>query len=148
MVPSYQGTSSYLIFSKYNNYAGSGDGDGVNKIALLDPNDTQIDPHPSAPGLVEMREVLTVIGPTPDANAISFEFPYAVREYCINTTASIPHEQYLHAERGRPHLLLDPSPIRLPAVTLRMVSGNVPTIIGPMELCIRLMAGLSLRSAA
>jgi len=25
MVPSYQGASSYLIFSKYNNYAGSGD---------------------------------------------------------------------------------------------------------------------------
>src|ERR1044071_4494930 len=84
MVPSYTGASSYLIFSKYNNYAGAGDGDGVNKIALLDPNDTQIDPHPSAPGLVEMREVLTVIGPTPDENALSTEFPYAVREYCIN----------------------------------------------------------------
>jgi hypothetical protein len=37
MVPSYQGTSSYLIFSKYNNYAGFGDGDGINRIALLDP---------------------------------------------------------------------------------------------------------------
>ena len=56
MVPSYQGGSSYLIFSKYNNYAGFGEGDGINKIALLDPNATQIDPHPSA-GLVEMREV-------------------------------------------------------------------------------------------
>ena len=50
MVPSYQGTSSYLIFAKYNNYAGFGDGDGVNRIALLDPNATQIDPHPTADG--------------------------------------------------------------------------------------------------
>ena len=34
MVPSYQGTSTYLIFSKYNNYAGFGDGDGVNRIMV------------------------------------------------------------------------------------------------------------------
>ena len=31
-------------------------------IALLDPNATQIDPHAKAGRLVEMREVLTVIG--------------------------------------------------------------------------------------
>ena len=39
MVPSYQGPSSYLLFVKYNNYAGAtaGDGNGINKIALLDP---------------------------------------------------------------------------------------------------------------
>src|SRR5262249_37740588 len=63
MVPSYTGTSPYLIFSKYNNYA-TGDpesGDGVNKLALLDPNATQIDPHPAANGQVEMREVFTMI---------------------------------------------------------------------------------------
>src|SRR5436190_7300354 len=30
MVPSYTGTSPYLLFSKYNNYAGSGDGNGIN----------------------------------------------------------------------------------------------------------------------
>jgi hypothetical protein len=88
MVPSYQGTSTYLIFAKYNNYA-IGDGDGINKIALLDPNDTQVDPHPSASGLVEMREVLTIVGPTPDDEHYSTSFPNAVREWCINT-ASIP----------------------------------------------------------
>ena len=38
MVPSYPGTSRYLLMTKYNNYAGVG-GDGVNKIAVLDPND-------------------------------------------------------------------------------------------------------------
>ena len=107
MVPSYQGASPYLIFSKYNNYAGSGDGDGVNKIALLDPNATQIDPHPSAGGLVEMREVFTVMGPTPDENSLSTEFPYAVREWCINT-AAVCHKQYFHAQRGRPPAPLEP----------------------------------------
>src|SRR6185295_6500959 len=89
MVPSYTGSSSYLIFAKYNNYAFA-DGNGVNRIALLDPNSFQIDPHPSANGLVEMREVLTAIGPTPDHERYSSTYPYAVREWCINTAAVNP----------------------------------------------------------
>ena len=32
-----RGSSTYLLMTKYNNYAGEG-GDGVNKIAILDPN--------------------------------------------------------------------------------------------------------------
>src|SRR5262249_31993083 len=32
MVPAYQGPSSYLVMTKYNNYAGAG-GDGINRIA-------------------------------------------------------------------------------------------------------------------
>jgi hypothetical protein len=51
-VPSYTGTSSYLLFCKYNNYAFQ-DGDGVNRVALLDPNATQLDPHSSSTGLVK-----------------------------------------------------------------------------------------------
>src|SRR5262249_1848645 len=47
MVPSYSGTSSYLIFTKYNNYAFTDGGDGVNRIAILDPNATMVDPHAS-----------------------------------------------------------------------------------------------------
>ncbi len=80
MVPSYSGTSSYLLFSKYNSY-----GDGLHRIAVLDPNATQIDPHPSAAGLVEMREVLTVIGCTPDSST-----GVRVREWCVNTGAVDP----------------------------------------------------------
>jgi hypothetical protein len=34
MAPLYTGSSSYLIFSKYNNYV-DGDGNGINRIALL-----------------------------------------------------------------------------------------------------------------
>ena len=54
--PSYSGTSSYLLFSKACVTMRNGDGDGINKITLLDPNATQIDPHPTANGLVEMRK--------------------------------------------------------------------------------------------
>ena len=63
MVPSYHGTSSYLLMSKYNNYAGIGSGNGQNKLAILDPNATEIDP---VTGATVMKEVLTILGPTPD----------------------------------------------------------------------------------
>src|SRR2546423_3287315 len=74
MVPSYQGGSSYLLFCKYNNYAFE-DGNGINRVALLDPNSSQLDPHSSAPGFAEVREVLTLIGPTPDADNYGPTFP-------------------------------------------------------------------------
>jgi len=76
MVPSYTGTSSYLLMTKYNNYAGAGTGDGKNRIAILDPNVTQHDPV--LPATLVMKEVLTVLGATPDDNGI----PGAVREWC------------------------------------------------------------------
>jgi hypothetical protein len=79
-VPSYQGTSAYLLMSKYNNYITRG-GDGQNKIAVLDPNATQVDP---ATSFTVMKEVLTIVGPTPDPNI------GGVREWCINTAAVDP----------------------------------------------------------
>ena len=48
-VPSYTGTSKYLVLTKYNNYAGAG-GDGVNKLAVLDPNASFV--HPISGGTV------------------------------------------------------------------------------------------------
>jgi hypothetical protein len=87
LVPGYQGTSSYLLMTKYNNYAGLG-GDGVNKIAILDPNDTQIDPRT---GATVMREVETIAGVTPDQDYIHQGFPNAVREWCINAAAVDPY---------------------------------------------------------
>lgn len=105
MVPSYTGTSSYLIFSKYNNYAGAGtDGaDGVNRIALLDPNATQVDAHSSSNGMLIMREVMTVIGPTADIENRSTTLPLAVREWCINTPAVNPatNSIFTPSEDGR-----------------------------------------------
>ena len=51
----YSGSSSYLLLTKYNNYAGAGSGDGRNRMAILDPNDTQGDPV--KPASTVMKEV-------------------------------------------------------------------------------------------
>jgi hypothetical protein len=85
MVPSYTGASPYLLMTKYNDYAGLG-GSGINKIAILDPNDTQID---ARTGATVMKEILTIAGPTPDLEYIDTH-PNAVREWCINTAAIDP----------------------------------------------------------
>ena len=84
MVPSYHGTSTYLLMTKYNNYV-SGGGDGVNKIAILDPNATMIDP---ITGATVMLEVLTIAGATQDSEYPNY--PLAVREWCINTAVVDP----------------------------------------------------------
>ena len=81
IVTAYGGASSYLVMTKYNNYAGPGD--GVNKIALLDPNASATDP---ISGIPTMQEVMTQVGPTPDAGNVG-SFPNAVREWCINSAA-------------------------------------------------------------
>lgn len=86
-VPSYTGSSSYLLLTKYNNYANYfAGGDGLNKVAVLDPNDTMTDPVSHVP---VMKEVITVLGVTPDAEYTA-SFPNAVREWCINTAAIDP----------------------------------------------------------
>ena len=82
MVTSYNGSSAYLLMVKYNNYASVGSGDGVNKIAIVDPNASQADP---ISGLPIMREVLTIAGPTLEAGSST-----AVKEWCINTAAVDP----------------------------------------------------------
>jgi hypothetical protein len=85
MVPSYHGSSTYLLMTKYNNYAGIG-GDGVNKIAVLDPNDSQVDARTH---VTVMKEVLTIAGQTPDPEYIGTH-PNAVREWCINNAVVDP----------------------------------------------------------
>ncbi|HEY7474764.1 MAG TPA: Ig-like domain-containing protein [Vicinamibacterales bacterium] len=134
MVPSYSGGSSYLIFAKYNNYAIS-DGDGVNRIALLDPDSTQIDPHPSSSGLTLMREVLTVIGPTPDRDRVSPAFPNAVREWCINTAAVNPATRSIFAPNEDGFIyrwdLATNSLSQSVALTPGFLEPYVPTVVGP-----------------
>ena len=97
IVPAYSGTSRYLVLAKYNNYVVGGGG-GLNRVAILDPNDTQIDP---ANGAVEMKEVLTKLGPTPDSEYPNV--PGAVREWCINTVAVDPFTRcaIAHSEDGK-----------------------------------------------
>jgi hypothetical protein len=82
LVPSYTNHSPYLLMTKYNNYAGAG-GNGVNKIAILDPRNPETDP---ISGARVMNEVLTMTGPTPDADNTN-NYPNAVHEWCINSAA-------------------------------------------------------------
>jgi hypothetical protein len=90
MVPSYAGPSSYLLALKYNNYAGVGTGDGLNRLAVLDPRGTQADSI--VPAVTVMREVMTILGPTLDAGSTT-----ARREWCINTMAADPTRKSLLA---------------------------------------------------
>jgi len=94
--PTYTGSSPYLLMCKYNFYAGVGD--GVNKIAILDPNDTHVD---AFSGVTTMKEVLTIAGVTPDDQGPAF--PNAVREWCINTAVVDPftHSVLAGSEDGR-----------------------------------------------
>jgi hypothetical protein len=85
MVSRYHGKSTYLLMTKYNNYAGVGTGDGHNRIAILDPNAAEKDPV--IPTTHVMKEVMTILGVTPDPNT---SLPGAVREWCINTAAVDP----------------------------------------------------------
>ncbi len=85
MVPSYHGSSTYLLMTKYNNYAGEG-GNGINKLAILDPNATEVDP---VTGATVMKEVLTIAGVTPDPE-YDGTHPGAVREWCINSAVVNP----------------------------------------------------------
>lgn len=129
MVPSYTGTSDYLIMTKYNNYAGLG-GDGVNKIAILDPNATQIDPRT---GATVMKEVLTIAGPTPDPEYIATH-PNAVREWCINTAAVDPqtHSVLVNNEDGKLYRwdLWSNTLSQVVPLTAGLGQAYTPTIIG------------------
>jgi hypothetical protein len=129
MVHSYHGSSSYLIMTKYNNYAGVG-GDGVNKLAILDPNATEPD---FLFGNPVMNEVLTVTGVTPDPDFI-FSFPGAVREWCINTAAVDPFRNcvLVNSEDGKLYRWSLNSNTLSEAITLTGGIGEAytPTVIG------------------
>lgn len=129
MVPSYHGTSSYLLMTKYNNYAGVGTGDGKNRIAILDPNATQADPV--LPGTLVMKEVLTILGPTPENNG----FPGAVREWCINTAAVDPATKSVIANSEDGVLYRWDLTTNTLSQSIRLTNGigeaYTPTVIGP-----------------
>lgn len=82
IVPSYTGASSYLLLTKYNNYASTG-GNGINQVALIDPFASQTDLYGTS--VKVMKEVIAVSGVTPDDSG-----PPAVREWCINAAAIDP----------------------------------------------------------
>ena len=129
IVPSYQGTSSYLLMTKYNNYAGVG-GDGKNRIALLDPNASQID---ARTGVTVMKEVITILGQTPDAE-YDGDFPGAVREWCINSAVVDPssHSVLANSEDGKLYRwdLTTNSFTEVVTLTSGIGEAYTPTLIG------------------
>jgi len=129
MVPSYTGSSSYLLLTKYNNYGGSAGGDGRNLVAVLDPGQSQDDAI--TPRVPVMKEILTKLGPTADP-----EFPPAgVKEWCINTAAVDPltSSVLINSEDGvlyRWHLPSDTFSERI-ALNSGRAQSYTPTAIGP-----------------
>ena len=95
-VPSYAGTSPYLLLTKYNNYYGSGTGNGLNQMAVLDPNTGQPDAYGSASTV--MQEILVITGLTADPGTIG-----GIREWCVNTAVVDPvtRAAYINSEDGR-----------------------------------------------
>ena len=126
-VPSYTGTSKYLLLTKYNNYAGFGD--GLNKVAILDPNDTMPDP---VSGTGVMKEVITVLGVTPDQEFPGY--PGAVREWCINTAAVDPAGKcaIVNSEDGKVYRwdFVTNTLIQTMKLTSGIGEAYTPTIIG------------------
>lgn len=129
MVPSYNGTSSYLLMTKYNNYAGAG-GDGHNRVAILDPNATEHDPV--LPSTLVMKEVLTALGITPDP-----EFPQvpgAVREWCINSAAVDPATKSVMVNSEDGHLYRWDLTTNTLSQSIKLTNGigeaYTPTVIG------------------
>lgn len=129
-VPSYLGNSPYLLLTKYNNYAGVF-GDGVNKVGILDPNNFQVDP---ITGHSVMKEVITVVGATPDSDFIG-SHPNAVREWCINSAAIDPFNKcaIVNSEDGICYRwnFVTKTLDRSVVLTAGVGEAYTPTVIGP-----------------
>ncbi|MGC4109924.1 MAG: hypothetical protein QM747_05770 [Nocardioides sp.] len=98
-VPSYAGTSPYLLVSKYNNYGQGPHGDGRNRIALLDPDASQKDRYSR---VRVMREVSTVLSPRHPPHTAKGER----YEWCINSVAVDPATGTAIANNEDGHLYL------------------------------------------
>ena len=127
MVASYTGSSSYLVMTKYNNYGRAGSGDSKNKVAVLDPNATQVDPISGKP---VMNEVLTILGATPDPT-----YPGGVTEWCINTAAVDPFTKSLLVNNEDGYLYRWDLTTNTLSEKIRLTSGlgesYTPTAVGP-----------------
>lgn len=129
MVPQYTGASSYLLLTKYNNYGGTPTGDGRNRVAILDPGQSQ--PDPINANVQVMREVLLQLGPTPDP-----EYPpNGVKEWCINTAAVDPatNSVLINSEDGYLYRWHLPSNSFTQRIVLNpgVAQSYTPTAIGP-----------------
>ncbi len=124
-VPSYTGKSAYLILTKYNNYANGG-GNGENKVAILDPNVTELDP---ISGINVMNEVITILGPTKNPNLPG------VDEWCINSAAVDPFNKcaVVNSEDGHVYRWDFTTNTLSTGLKLAPPTGEAytPTLVGP-----------------
>ena len=125
----YAGSSNYLLLTKYNDYLEAG-GTGMNRVAILDPNDLTR-PDPISAGVTVMRDVITKLGPTPEAGGPAG----AVREWCVNTAVADPTTSsvFINSEDGtlyRWHLPTDAFTQRI-ALNSGVAQSYTPTVIGP-----------------
>jgi len=126
-VPSYTGSSPYLLMTKYNNYYGFGNGNGHNEIAIISPDETQKDRFSNA---TVMKEVMTKVNPT--------QFPGAptgvVYEWCINSAVvdAAGKAVIANAEDGHTYRW-DLAKDSLTRLKLNAPRGEAytPTVIGP-----------------
>jgi hypothetical protein len=135
-VPGYTGLSSYLILTKYNNYADpDADGDGQNKVAILDPNGTESWTavyNPAYTGAEDtdtyttMSEVETALGPTTNTE----EGFIGVREWCINMAAIdvLGHSAVINSEDGHCYRWSFDSSTLVTALNLEPPTGEAYTM--------------------
>jgi hypothetical protein len=121
----------YDLMTKYNNYAGTGPlGDGLNRIAILDPAATQLDEYSTTPVTV-MKEVQTVLGPTPYPGGSKGQ----VYEWCVNTAVvdNVSGAVFAGSEDGKLYRWDLASNTLDQALTLNAPQGEAytPTAIGP-----------------
>jgi hypothetical protein len=127
-VPSYTGKSKYLILTKYNNYADTG-GDGMNKVAILDPHDSEANNVTTGTNTLVMKEVISVLGVTQNSGLPG------VREWCINSAAIDPITKcaVINSEDGNCYRWDFTSNTLSQTVQLTAATGEAytPTIVGP-----------------
>ncbi len=128
MVPSYHGTSSYLLMTKYNNYLETGGG-GQNMIAILDPNSATTDnQRNNGTGAQIMTVVESILGPTPYPKG-------GVYEWCDNNAVVDPATDSILVTSEDGHLYRWNLATNTLTQSISLGGGlgeaYTPTIIGP-----------------